>query len=270
MTLAFLDHHLDNWHAKVFLRLLRERGHDVVAYETDPTPGDWCAEHDVRRAESVDEAVEKADGIMLLAPDDIDAHLDLALAAIPSGKPLWVDKQLAPNYDESYRITRAAEYHATPLTSGSSLRHAVELEEALGSGDPVEEAFFCGYGAWERYGVHTLAMALRAMGGGVHRFVNVGTESMPTLALEWADGRRASLVVAQGEGANAAFPWRFALRRQGVYAHGTVTQFDAFYERQLDAVLDDFRSKASHSAEEMLDTVKILTAAPQATDWTDL
>ena len=272
MTVAFLDHHLDNWHAKVFLGLLRERGHDVVAFETDPLGGDWCAANGVRRLESVDEAVDAADAVMLLAPDDIEAHLDLALVAIPAGKPLWIDKLVAPTAEEALRIVRMAEYHSTPVTSGSSLRHAVELEAALESlaAGGVEEAFFSGYGAWGRYGVHTVAMALRAIGGGVRRLVNVGTPSMPTVVLEWADGRRATLVVADGKGASAAFPWRFALRRGGEYVHGTVSDFAGFYRRQLEAVLADFESRASHDRDEMLDTVKVLQAAPFAAEWTEI
>ncbi len=268
MTVAFLDHHLDNWHAKTFLTLLRERGHAVVAYETAPTEGDWCTVNDVQRAESADAAVDAADAVMVLAPDDIEAHLDLCLAAIPAGKPIWIDKLVAPNLDEAYRILRAAEYHATPVTAGSSLRHAAELEEVLDG--PVEEGFFSGYGAWERYGVHTVAMALRAMGGGVRRLVNVGTAAMPTVVLEWGDGRRATLVVAEGQGANAAFPWRFALRRSGSYVHGTVTRFDEFYRLQCEAILKDFETRASHPWDEMLDTVKILETVPAAQVWTEI
>ena len=277
MTIAFLDHHLDNWHAKVFLGLLRERGHDVVAFETNPAEGDWCAANDVRRAEDPDEAIEAADAVMVLAPDDIEAHLDLCLAAIPAGKPVWIDKQVAPSAGETLRVLRAAEYHSTPVTSGSSLRHAAELEDALeplnslgerGGGEGISEGFFSGYGSWGRYGVHTVAMALRAMGGGVSRLVNVGTEAMPTVALEWPDDRRATLVVAEGKDSSAAFPWRFALRTEGRYVHGAVTRFDEFYRRQLDATLADFETRASHPWNEMLDTVRILEAAPSATEWT--
>lgn len=270
MRIAFLDHHLDNWHAKVFLGMLRDRGHEVVAFETDPLPDDWCEANGVRRAASVDEAVSASEAVMVLAPDDIEAHLDLCLAAIPSGKPMWVDKLLATTADESLRILRAAEYHSTPVTAGSSLRHAAELEDVLG--DPVDEAFFSGYGTWDRYGVHTVSMAMRVFGGGVRRFSRTGTTKMPTVTLEWKDGRRAVLVVAEAKNGGEAFPWHFALRRGDSYVHGTVRQFEEFYRRQLEAVLADFEAGASMDGDEMIDTVKILERVPQAEEgvWTDL
>lgn len=270
MTIAFLDHHLDNWHAKVFLGLLLERGHEVVAWEHEPANAtDWCAANGVARMEHPSLAVGAADAVMVLSPDDIDLHLDLCLEAIPHRKPIFVDKLLMTNVREAEYILNAAETTGTPLTAASSLRHAAELEEALDG--PVEDGFFSGYGAWDRYGVHTVAMALRAMGGGVRRLANVGTAAMPTVALEWRDGRRATLVVADGGEASKAFPWRFALRRDGAYAHGTVTRFDEFYRRQLDATLAAFEARTSMDRDEMLDTVRILERAPQAGEgWTEL
>jgi hypothetical protein len=304
MRIAFLDHHLDNWHAKVFLGLLRERGHEVVAYESHPADtGDWCAANGVPRAKSPDEALEQAEAVMVLAPDNIEAHLELCFAVLAAGKPVWVDKLLAANVDEANRIVRMAEYHSTPLTAGSSLRHAVELEAAMeplsppggsaemgdakiptvesngvvphverGRGEDFEEGFFSGYGDWNRYGVHTVAMALRVFGGGVRRLANVGTEHMPNIALEWADGRRASLVVINGDQSGAASPWRFVLRRGDELLNDTVTQFDGFYRNQIDATLAAFESRASMDHAEMLDTVRILELAPQVVGqgWVDL
>lgn len=259
MTIAFLDHHLDNWHAKVFLGLLRERGHEVVAYETDANEGDWCAANGVTRVGSPDEALEAADAIMVLAPDNIDAHLDLAFAVLAAGKPVWIDKQLAPNLDESDRIVRMAEYHGTPLTCASSLRHAAELEEALASmNGPIEEGVFSGYGDWHRYGVHTIAMALRAIQSPVADIQSWSTPHVKQVGLTFEDGRKASLSVVAGKNASSAFPWRFALRSGEEHTHGTVTQFDEFYRLQCEAMLSDFESRKTMRHDEMLDTVRIL------------
>ena len=259
MTIAFLDHHLDNWHAKVFLGLLRERGHEVVAYETDPVEGDWCAANGVRRVTSPDEALESADAIMVLAPDNIEAHLDLAFSVLAAGKPVWIDKQLAPNLDQSLRIVRMAEYHGTPLTCASSLRHAAELEEALATiNGPIEEGVFSGYGDWNRYGVHTIAMALRAIDSKVEKIESWSTPHVKQVGLTFEDGRKASLSVVAGKNASAAFPWRFALRSGEEYTHGTVSQFDEFYRLQCEAMLADFESRTTMRHDEMLDTVSIL------------
>jgi len=259
MTIAFLDHHLDNWHAKVFLSLLRERGHEVVAYESDPVEGDWCAANDVARVASPDGALETADAVMVLAPDNIDAHLDLAFSVLAAGKPVWIDKQLPPTVDDSLRIVRMAEYHGTPLTCASSLSHAAELEDALASMDgPVEEGVFSGYGDWGRYGVHTVAMALRAIDSKVAKVESWSTSHVKQVALTFEDGRKAALRVVAGKNASQAFPWQFALRRGEEYTHGTVSQFDEFYKRQCDAVLAAFESRETMRHDEMIDTVTIL------------
>ena len=140
------------------------------------------------------------------------------------------------------------------------------MGEGGAGADEISEAFFTGYGTWERYGVHTVAMALRAMGGGIERLASVGTDSMASVALEWRDGRRATLVVADGGEASKAFPWRFALRRNGAYVYGQVTRFEAFYERQLDAILRDFEARASHPHDEMLDAPRVLERVPEVRD----
>lgn len=272
MKIAFLDHHLDNWHAKVFLGLLRERSHDVVAFESHPLDGDWCKTHDVERVYSPEKAVAMADATMVLAPDDIDAHFDLSKHALMMGKPVFVDKLLAPKTSQALAMLALAESHETPLTCASSLRHAAELEEAL-VGGRVEEGFFSGYGAWDRYGVHTVAMALRVFSGTpLRRMANVGTPKMAGISLEWEDRRRALLVVVDGKNASETFPWRFALRRDDVYASGTVTRFDDFYRNQVDATLRAFEDRATMPRNEMIDAVRILSIAPTApeTGWVDL
>jgi hypothetical protein len=58
MKLGFVDHHLANYHADVFLKLLRstyaDRGVELIAYESDPASGDdWCDRNQVRRAASM-------------------------------------------------------------------------------------------------------------------------------------------------------------------------------------------------------------------------
>jgi hypothetical protein len=260
MLLAFLDHHLDNWHAKVFLGMLRESGHEVVGFESNPLEDDWCAANGVQRFDSAEAAAEAADAILVLAPDDIESHLALCQAALPTGKPTFVDKLLAPTVAEAEVILGLAERYGTPLTAASSLRHAVELEEALEGAGHIEEGIFSGYGDWNRYGVHTVAMALRVIQSPVAKIDSWTTAHVKNVQLGFEDGRQASLSVVSGKNASAAFPWRFALREGDEYRHGSVARFEEFYRRQMDYTLQAFARGESMNPNEMLDTVRILEA----------
>src|SRR5699024_471782 len=174
VRLALLDHHLANFHADTFHRLLgstfADRGVEVVAaFESDPTPGtDWCADHAVARTTSLDEAVDRADALLVLAPDDLDTHLDTARRVLPAGKPVVFDKLLALDPAEAWQIVALAEQHGTRIFSGSALRYAAEADRLLDGVDPVriQDAFARGYGAWDHYGIHTLSLAVRL--GGHH------------------------------------------------------------------------------------------------------
>ena len=96
-----------------------------------PTGEDWCEKNAVRRAKTPEEAVEGADGVLVLAPDNIEAHPALAERVLPAGKPTFFDKLLAPTAAKAEGIVAAARRHNAPIFSASSLRYAVELEAAL-------------------------------------------------------------------------------------------------------------------------------------------
>src|SRR5689334_15132357 len=105
LRVGMVDHHLNNWHADTFLKLLRgpladEQVEVVAAWESDPIGDDWCAKNGVRRADSIEDAIGGTDAVLLLAPDNIDVHLKLAEAVLPAGKPTLIDKFLAPNVEE--------------------------------------------------------------------------------------------------------------------------------------------------------------------------
>jgi len=133
LKVAMVDHHLNNWHADTFVRLLRgplagEEVEVVAAWESDPAGEDWCAKTGIRRSQSIEDALDGVDGVMLLAPDNIDVHLRLAERVLPAGKPTLIDKFLAPSISESRQIAALAERYGAPVLSSSALRYAVELE----------------------------------------------------------------------------------------------------------------------------------------------
>lgn len=241
MKLGFVDHHLANYHAGVFLKLLRstyaDRGVDLIAYESDPASGDdWCDRNQVRRAVSIGEVVDQADAILILAPDNLDAHVGYAAEVLPAGKPVVFDKLLADRVEDARLIIEQAAEHGAPIFSSSALRYAAELADAP-SGGPIESGFARGYGAWAGYGIHTLAVATRVGGFGVRRVIDTGTAEDRSITLDYGSHR---ITVDCRGGANAgdALGWSAGYRVGGEWRTATVTDFPGFYRRTFGVYLD--------------------------------
>jgi len=269
---ALIDHHLNNFHADTFLRLLHGplAGLDVrvtTAWESDPAGDDWCAKQGVTRAASLEEAVASADAVMLLAPDNIDAHLALARRVLPAGKRTFIDKFLAPTLAEAREIVELSARHAAPVFSSSALRYAVEVEAAVTemAGAPVTECLARGLSGWALYGVHSVAIATRLMGAGVRRVIDTGTPSARTVTLDYGDGRRAVVDVRTATNEWDVFGWSFAARVGDRYIAATVGDYDGFYAnlmRRAAAFLT--RGEVDMPVEEALAVVGVIEGAERS------
>ncbi|MEP6756902.1 MAG: hypothetical protein ABJA67_15465 [Chthonomonadales bacterium] len=269
LRVGVVDHHLNNWHADTFLRLLRgplasEKVELVRAWESNPVGDDWCEKNSVERADTPQEAIRGVDAILLLAPDNIEDHLALAKVVLPAHKPTFIDKFLAPNSVEAEEIVDLARIYRTPIFSASALRYAVEMEEILPTvaGEKLTDGRFTGMGKWGTYGVHTLCLAMRTMGHNVVRLIDTGTEKSRTIVLEFADGRRASLDVRFAANQGDFCPWTFAAKHGDNYIGATVGDHEGFYHNLMRNVCGFFKSgKVDMSVEEALSTVQCLEAA---------
>lgn len=273
MKIAFVDHHLNNFHADKFLSLVRGElsgsGLEVCcAYETHPTGDDWCEKNGVARATTLREAVESADGIMVLAPDNIETHRAFADEILPHGKPTIFDKLLATTRDDALAIVDLAQQNNAPIFSSSSLRYAVELEAALQNGgastreELPRECLVRGFGAWNHYGIHTLSLALRIMGFGVKRIIDTGTATARTVTLDLGDGRRAIIDVRQSADAGQQFPWHFAFRAGDEYRAAPVSDADGFYANLMRQGTAFFTTgKTDLTPGNLVETVTLMEAA---------
>lgn len=266
--IALIDHHLNNYHADTFLKLsrgaLKNRGAQfVAAWESDPTGEDWCAKNDVPRAASIEDAVRAADAVMILAPDDIEEHLKLARAVLPFGKPTFIDKMLSTNLADAREIVALSKAHNAPIFSSSSLRYANEVEAALPQISGEIPAFFVhGYNDWNRYGIHTIAIALRFLGPKIRRVIDTGCENARTVTLDLGDERRAVLDVRHAANETEFFNWKFAARSGDSYVGAAITDVGAFYRNLLNRVLDFCESGVSDmEIEEAFAAVAILEGA---------
>lgn len=272
LKIALIDHHLNNYHADTFLRLLREKLADqdaqiVAAWESSPVGDDWCAKNDVVRVESPEAAIAAADAVMLLAPDNIEDHLELAKAVLPFGKPTFFDKLLATNTADAREIMALAARHNAPIFSSSALRYAVELEALLPqiSANEVSDLFVCGINDWDRYGIHTLAIALRIMGAEVHRVIDTGRIGARTVTLDYGDNRRAVLDVRHASNEGEFFSWRFAAHSGEPYIGAEIKDSPAFYENVLRQVIGFLKTgKSDMPIADAFAGVAIIEAANQS------
>jgi predicted dehydrogenase len=272
LKVAFVDHHLNNYHADTFLKLMRgelvgENAEVVTAWESDPTGDDWCVKNNISRAASLKEAVRAADAVLLLAPDNIEAHPALADAVLSVGKPVFFDKLLAPDLNSAREIAKMAKRYNTPLFSASALRFAAELEKVPKHSGKPNEATARGMGQWDRYGVHTLSLVSALMGQGVRRVIDTGTATARTVTLDYGGGRRAIVDCRTAANEWEVFPWSFALHLPGsdrAFA-ATITDYNAFYANLLRHVLAFFRTRnAPVGVEGLLETVAVLEAADRS------
>lgn len=268
LKIGFVDHHLNNFHANTFIKLLHEdlsseNVRVVSAWESHPVGEDWCAKHGVERKNSIAEVVANSDVIMVLAPDNLYDHLALCEQVLPYGKPTFVDKLLSPRVEDAVQLVELAQKYGTPLTASSALRFAVELEAMRPNlTGTISEAFARGMGEWMGYGVHTVALILGLMGTGANRLADTGTSGSRYLAIEYPDGRKSTVEVRECENMWDVFPWVFGAKVGNTYHVQTVKDFNGFYLNLMRMVVNFFRTGLSPvTPQEALETVRILDAA---------
>jgi hypothetical protein len=270
MKIGFLDHHLNNYHANKFLGLFRkelagEKIEVVAAFETHPEGEDWCAANGVKRAGSIQEVVDAADYIMAIAPDDVDAHLELARPAIEAKKPVFLDKSLSSELDDAREIVRLAEKHGTPIMTSSSLRFAVEVEELVSrTPGPYETVYTRGLGKWRGYATHTVFPALRLFGSNVKRLIDTGTATARLVTLD--DGkRRCTIDVRFADNQDQVANWNFGVLKGDTYDVVTITKYHEFYWNLMKEAVEFFKTgKAPLSTQEMLMAVAVEVLAEES------
>ncbi len=266
--IGFIDHHLNNFHANTFIKLLHEdlaseEVRVVAAWESHPAGEDWCQQHGVERKATIADVVASVDSVMVLAPDNLADHLALCQQVLPAGKPTFIDKLLSPSLDDAHQIVEIARQAGTPIMSSSALRFAVELEAMRPHlTDTITESFARGMGEWMGYGVHTLALVAGLMGTGAARVVDVGTPQSRIVAVDYADGRRATVEVRDCENMWNVFPWVFGAKVGNTYHVDTVKDYTGFYRNLMAEAVKFFKTGESVvSPEEALEIVAILNAA---------
>ena len=215
--IGFIDYYISEWHADNYPAWIEKASKELnvdvkVCYawaekdvsEVDgKTTDEWCNEKGITRVDTIEELCEKSDYILILAPSNPETHLRYASVALKYGKPTYIDKTFAPNYETAKEIFEIAEKYGTKFFTTSALRYGAEFTAydgkcktvtVLGSGASVEE-----------YVIHQVEMLVKCMGVGAQSLRGMHDGDQHVYNIQYKDGRTANLVFCSHYGTPAAF-----------------------------------------------------------------
>jgi predicted dehydrogenase len=245
--IGFVDYYIDQWHANNYPQMIRSSRfkdhYDVtLAWEMQHTLPDkqpidqWCSEQNVRRAESIEQVVDECDAIVVMSPNNAEYHEKLADLPLRSGKPVYIDKPIAPSLAAAKRLFEKAATYNTPMMSSSALRFGSALQNALSDkvkGDRVHFAATRGGGVFHVYAIHQIEMLVMTLGVGAMRVMHCGNDHANVMLVDYDDGRRGSIQLLPGA------PFSMAITYGDAHSESLDTM-DDFFPRFIDAMLTFF------------------------------
>ncbi len=194
--IGFIDYYLNEWHAnnypEFFKRVAGDRMEVAYAYgEIDApngmTSAEWGEKYGVEIVDSIEKLIELSDYIIVLAPDNPETHVRLTDLALKSGKPVYIDKTFALTLDDAKAIFQNADEHNTPCYSSSALYFSNELKAVKKDG--IKRLTSISGGVYEIYLIHQVEQIVALMGHDAKRVMYLGENDIPTLLIEFSDGR---------------------------------------------------------------------------------
>lgn len=197
--IGFVDLNLENFHANVFLKLIRgelkERGFEVAgctALQAD-TGRAWAEKNQVAWFDDVDRLDGHVDCYMILAPGNPEVHLSMCQRVLPRGKTTYVDKTFAPDVKTAETIFALADRHGTAVQTTSVLRYTAVQEYVRQVGaSSVRHMVAWGPGrSFGEYAIHPVEMVVSCMGAEVTRVSRRGQGQFSQLLLDFTGERTA-------------------------------------------------------------------------------
>jgi predicted dehydrogenase len=273
--IGFIDYFIDEWHANNYPRLIRESGMkdkfevvlawDMIEKEGRKPIDVWCREQNIGRASSIEQVVEESDCIVVLSPDNSEMHEELADLPLKSGKPVYIDKPIAPDLAAAKRLFEKAEKHKTPMMSSSALRFGSALEKAIRDigKSPVNYAAVQGGGMFRNYAIHQIEMLVMLMGPGAKKVMQSGGKNSSLLIVDYGEGRRGTVNLMPGHG----------FRLSACYGENKcviVNEMTDFFPRFVEAMLRFFDTEESPiPVNQTLETAALIGAGTKALETPD-
>jgi predicted dehydrogenase len=197
--IGFVDDDLDNYHARVYLQIIRgdlkERGFVVTgatALQHEESRA-WAAKQQLAYYESAEQFNKVVDCFAILAPATPKTHWELCRRVLPFGKTTFVDKSFAPDHDTAEKIFALADLHNVAVQSTSALRYTeVQKYVAMAGREHVRHVVTWGPGSnYDEYVIHPVELAVSCLGHEVRSLMRRGTEPESQLLINFTNGRTA-------------------------------------------------------------------------------
>lgn len=205
--IGFVDHNLENFHANVYLKLLREdladRGFTVVGCtgRLEKEGREWADKNGVPYFDKAADLDAAVDFYVVLAPSNPETHWKLCKQTFSFGKPTYVDKTFAPDAPTARRIFNLADKHKVPMQTTSALRYT-NVQNRVREIGPKKVRHMVTWGggsSFGEYAIHPLELAVSCMGPKVEAVMRRGTGPQSQLLLDFSRGRTAVVnVYTQG------------------------------------------------------------------------
>jgi len=170
---------------------------ELVQEYTDKLAG-WGVEI----VDSPEDMIGKVDGVLIESQGG-KAHLDKARPFLEAGMPVYIDKPFVCDVADGLEIKRLAEENGVPVFSSSSLRYALEVQDALadteGVGEVVGASAFSPASLHDanpglfHYGIHGVETLYAFMGPGCVELSTFFEEGGEVSVGRWQDGRVGSV-----------------------------------------------------------------------------
>jgi predicted dehydrogenase len=204
--IGFVDYRLDNYHADVFLKILRKdlkkRGFEVAGcIALDEANGRaWARKKRVPYWDSLGRLNDAVDYYMVLAPSNPELHLPLCRMVFPFGKPAYVDKTFAPDLKTARKIFALAGRYGTKIQTTSALRYTnvQEYVRKVGREDVCHMAAWGGGRSFGEYAIHPVELVVSCMGAQATRLMRRGAGAQSQLLIDFSRGRTAVVNVYVG------------------------------------------------------------------------
>ncbi|MDA0836934.1 MAG: hypothetical protein O3B01_24885 [Planctomycetota bacterium] len=197
---GFVDYNLDNFHANIFLKILREelagRGFSVSGCHSvlEAEGKEWASKNEVSYFESPDDLNENVDVFAVLAPSNPEVHLELCERVLKFGKTTYVDKTFAPNLEIAEQIYGLADEHGTAIQTTSALRYT-EVQNFVsekGGRKAVRHMVAWGPGrSFEEYAIHPVETIISCMGEEALALMRRNDGGFSQLIINFSDSRTA-------------------------------------------------------------------------------